>query len=265
MAQESGELQAGRLKGFESVGGQGAAEALREIRMISTLAGLATLPASLAPRREGGVSGRADAIALPSAEQTRKTIQDQRKALAQQKVSALLERLKALKLMMKMDSRTALKMSTEMARELRSAVKAYREAGGRDVPMSEMAMIRKQARDARDAQDASTEAAAAAGADAELKRANEAYGAAMQREVDRLGEVEAAAMTDEGFFRMVKGIVGALKEAREKIRADAPFRLSKPDKEDWKASDEAMKELEREIDEAGWPSPGSATGVEIKA
>ena len=223
--------------------------------MISTLAGPAT-PVSLraaAGRDPSDPAARSGKTV--SSDETRAADRSRRKALAQQRLNAVMERMNALKLMIKLDARAALKMTAVLAKELQAAVKAYREAGGRNVSTGDLALIRQQAQEARKAQEASAEAASAAGADLEVKQANEAYGATAARDIERLTDAEATAMADYGFFERARMIVGGLKDARDKIRAEAPFQKNRPDEDDWKESDEALKTLERDIDGA---SAGSA-------
>lgn len=228
--------------------------------MISTLAGPA-IPVILRAAAGRDPSDSAAVFGMTvSSDETRAADRSQRKALAQQRLNAVMERMNALKLMIKLDARAALKMTAVLAKELQAAVKAYREAGGRNVSTGDLALIRQQAQNARETQEASAEAASAAGPDLEVKQANEAYGAAAARDIERLTDAEATAMADYGFFERVRTVVGGLKEARDKIRAEAPFQKNRPEKDDWKESDEALKALEREIDGAAAGPAGHSGG-----
>jgi hypothetical protein len=152
-----------------------------------------------------------------------------------------------------------------------------------------MAMMRRDAKDAREAADAAlkglpAEPKAAAGeavevdaeaetatVDAEMKRARAAYAAAFEiadgrdETADRAEAVLGAAMVDRGFFEQVKMAVAELKEARDKIKANWAHPRS-PDKDDWKAADKEMAELEKAIDMAptGAPEPASS-GASVTA
>ncbi|MFN5615408.1 MAG: hypothetical protein ACK45V_06950, partial [Brevundimonas sp.] len=63
------------------------------------------------------------------------------------------ERRDALMLLVKIEPRAALRMTAELAKELKSAVRDYVEAGGKNVTDGEMAMLRRDAKDAREAAD----------------------------------------------------------------------------------------------------------------
>ena len=226
---------------------------------------------------------------LPSLSDMRDAQKSMKKEMAAKKVQAVRERMDALKLMVKIDPKAGLKMTAELAKELRSAVKDYVEAGGKNVTDGEMAMMRRDAKDAREAADAAlkglpAEPKAAAGeavevdaeaetatVDAEMKRARAAYAAAFEiadgrdETADRAEAVLGAAMVDRGFFEQVKMAVAELKEARDKIKANWAHPRS-PDKDDWKAADKEMAELEKAIDMAptGAPEPASS-GASVTA
>lgn len=227
---------------------------------------------------------KTSAVALPSLAGMRDGQKAQRKAMAAKKVQAVRERMDALKLMVKIDPRAALKMTAQLAKELKSAVKDYVDAGGKNVTDGDMAMIRRQALEARDAADVAAEGvpAEAGAADAETptvdaeavdagtKRAQAAYGAAAEfadgrdQRADRLGAVEGAAMADQDFFQQVRLALGDLKDAREKIKANWTH-PRQPDKDDWKAADRAMAELEKAIDFAPTGAPEPLAAVSTKA
>lgn len=222
---------------------------------------------------------------LPSTTQIRDQSRAQLKEMAGRKLQAVRDRMKALSLMVKIDPKSALKLAGDLAKELKAAVKAYVEAGGRNVSDGEMAMLRKRAADARDASNTAAEAvpnqpkteagdeAANVPVDAETRRAQQAYAAAVDvadskdAAADVLDGVEDVAIADQGFFQQVKELLGGLKKAREDIRAAAPYALSKPDEDDWKAADRAQAELEREIDFAptGAPEPPMAAPTSVHA
>lgn len=221
-------------------------------------------------------------VALPTLSEMRDAQKAQKKAMAAKKVQAVRERMDALKLMVRIDQKSALKMTAELAKELKSAVTDYVEAGGKNVTDGDMAMIRKQASEARDAAETAADGvpaapveaggAPAAAVDAEARRAQQAYAVAAEvaqgqdHRADRLEAVESAAVADRGFFDQVKLALGELKKAREDIKADWAH-TRKPGQKDWKASDQAMAELERAIDFAptGAPEPQSAAPTAASA
>ena len=217
---------------------------------------------------------------LPSLSEMRDAQKSMKKEMAAKKVQAVRERRDALMLMVRIDPKAALKMTAELAKELNSAVNDYVEAGGKNVTDGEMAMMRRDAKDAREAADGALRGLPAepneadaevvdaeaeaetttATVDAEIKRAKAAYAAAFEiadgrdKTADRAGAVLGAAMVDQGFFQQVKMALGELKEAREKIKADWANPKS-PDKDDWKAADKDMAELETTIDFAPTGAP----------
>ena len=201
-----------------------------------------------------------------------------KKEMAARKVQAVRERRDALMLIVKIDPRAALKMTIEMAKELKAAVKDFVDAGGRNVTDGEMAMMNREAKDARDAADLAVDGLPAepgdgpveeagvevpvgtANIDAEVRRAHTAYEAAFgmadakDETADRAEAIVGAANADRGFFIQVKMAMGELKEARDKIKADWA-NLKSPNKDDWKIADKAMAELERQIDTAPTGAP----------
>jgi hypothetical protein len=216
-------------------------------------------------------------IGLPSLSEMRDSQKAMKKEMAAKKVQAVRERRDALMLMVKIDPRAALKMTVEMAKELKEAVEDFVEAGGKNPTDGEMAMMRRDSKDAREAADGALEAvpseptdvddaeieaptAEKAKVDAEVKRAQAAYAAAFaaadtrDEKADRAEAVENAANADKGFFLQVKLALGELKEARDKIKADWANRKS-PDKDEWKIADKAMAELEKAIDFAPTGAP----------
>lgn len=248
---------------------------------------LSALAATARAARDGHTEaqGKAARTPLPTTSDIRDQTRAQQKDMAGRKLQAVRDRMKALSLIVKIDPKSALKLAGDLAKELKAAVKAYVEAGGRNVTDGEMAMIRRRAADARDA---STEAAGAVPAepkdaeaaeaveapiDADTRRAQQAYSTAIEvadsrdATADSLEGVEAVAGADRGFFEQVKDVLKGLKKARDDIRAAAPFSLRKPDDKDWDVADKAYAELEREIDFAptGAPEPPSAAPVSIKA
>lgn len=228
---------------------------------------------------------------LPSLSKMRDAQKSMKKEMAARKVQAVRERRDALMLMVRIDPKAALKMTVEMAKELKAAVEDYVDAGGKNVTDGEMAMMRRDAKDARESadgalerlptepKDAEVEAVEAeakieaetARVDAEMKRAQAAYVAAFgiadarDEKADRAEAVVSAALSDQGFFMQVKLAMGELKEAGDKIKADWA-NLKSPDKDDWKVADKAMAELERAIDVAptGTPELGSSV-ASVKA
>ena len=220
---------------------------------------------------------------LPSLTEMRDSARAMKKEMAAKKVQAVRERRDALMLMVKIDPKAALKMTVEMAKELKEAVEDYVDAGGKNVTDGEMAMMRRDAKDAREVADEAVdglpaepkadEVAAAENVkiDAEMKRARAAYAAAFgiadarDEKADRADAVFGAAMADQGFFMQVKLAMGELKDARDKIKADWA-NLKSPDKDDWKIADKAMAELEKAIDMAPTGAPELASsGASVKA
>lgn len=216
------------------------------------------LPAVAAsrPRAESRSETRESAAAvLPSVQDTRRAARDQKKAMAYQQMQAVWQRMQTLGMMLKLDGRAALKMAAGLARELKAAVDAYKDAGGRNVSQGDLAMIRREAEQARDAQAKQTEAAPAVPAASEAERAGrQAYAAAASAMIDdrlsTLAARETDMVADKGFFDQVKIIVGDLRKAREKLRGEAHLSLNPPSDDEWKDADKAQQELERAVDGA---------------
>lgn len=235
------------------------------------------------PRLPAAAKDTSPGFGLPSLSEMRDGAKAMRKELAAKRVQAVRERRDALMLMVRIDPKAALKMTVELARELKAAVEDFVDAGGKNPTMGEMKMMRRDAQDARDAADAAVEGlpieadadiedagikakteAEKAKIDAEMKRAHAAYEAAYatafgivddnDAKADRLDAVFNAALSDSGFFEQVKLAMGELKEAREKVKADWAH-LKAPDKDDWKVADKAMAELEKTIDMAPTGAP----------
>ena len=226
-------------------------------------------PAWRTPRQDPRkpAEDRSPGFGLPSLSEMRDSQKAVRKELAARKVQAVRERRDALMLMVKIDPKAALKMTVEMAKELKEAVKDFVDAGGKNPTMGEMKMMSRDAREAREAADAAVEGLPAedvAVEDAEMKRAHAAYetvyatafGVADDKDAkaDRLEAVLGAAMKDAGFFEQVKLAMGELKDARDKIKADRA-NLKAPNKDEWKIADKAMAALEKEIDLAPTGAP----------
>lgn len=233
-------------------------------------------------------------VALPSLAEMRDAQKAQKKEMAARKVQSIRERMDALKLMVKLDPKAALKMTAGFAKELRAAVKDYVEAGGKNPTNGEMKMAMKQASEARDAADAAADGlpaepgttevetvdagtldsgaldSGASAIDAETKRAQAAYataaGIAEDKDgfADRMEAVLGLAFADQGFFEQVKIALGDIKAAREKIKADWTH-PRKPDEDDWKVADKELAELEREIDLAPTGMPAAPAEVSVKA
>lgn len=239
----------------------------RGIRMISAItaanaaAASINLPRPTGDGRRAAATGPVPALTLGDPRQAALAL---RKEMASRRMQGVTERMRTLSLMIKADPRSALKLAAELARELKAAVKAYQDAGGRKVSSGDMALIRRQIADARDAQSAAAvkpaDAAPPAGeaapnAEAEVRRAQQAYAAAASaefqgRSIDRLTEMEAVAVADHGFFDQVKSLVKGLRKARDDIRFESRSALRPPGDEDWKEADKAQVELERQIDTA---------------
>ncbi len=238
--------------------------------MISPLTAAKAAPIllRLTQPEKPGARGTHPSPLLASVGEASRMAQDVRKEMASRRVEALKERLKALGLMMKIDPRSALKMAAELARELKSAVKAYVDAGGRNVGGGDLAMIRSRLSDAEDTRDTSAGATgqtASAIGDPEMKRAQKAYATAniatQNQLIDELTEIETVAFGDKGFFDEVKRLIAGLREAHDKIRAAVPFALRKPTDEDWEEADKAQVDLERQI--AGAPTTPAGVGGRV--
>lgn len=226
------------------------------------------------------VRDEASGAALPSLTRMRDSQRSQAKDMAARKVQAIRERMNALKLMVKLDPKAALKMTAGFAKELRAAVKEFVDAGGRNPTAGEMKMAMRDAELARDAADRAegdvpAEPAAAESEvpiDAEMKRAQAAYAAATgiaehtDRAADRLEAKIGLGLADMGFFEQVRQALGDIKSAREKIKADWTHPKA-PSRDDWKVADRELAELEREIDLAptGLPEPPGGTPVSVSA
>ena len=108
--------------------------------------------------------------------------------MASRKLQAVRDQMKALSLMVKIDPKSALRLSSDLAKALKAAVKDYVEAGGRNVSDGEMAMLRRRASEARDAASmaeqvtppdpAAGEALPETTVDADARRGQAAYAAA---------------------------------------------------------------------------------------
>lgn len=226
------------------------------------------------------VRDEASGAVLPSLTRMRDSQRSQARDMAARKVQAIRERMNALKLMVKIDPKAALKMTAGFAKELRAAVKEFVDAGGRNPTSGEMKMAMRDAEAARAAADRAEgdvpaePAAAEPGVpvDAETKRAQTAYATAAgiaddsDRTADRLEAKVGLGMADMGFFEQVRQALGDIKSAREKIKADWAHPRS-PSKDDWKAADKELTELEREIDLAptGLPEPPEGAPASVSA
>ncbi len=241
------------------------------------------------PGKSRPATEAAPGFGLPSLSDLRDAQRSMRKEMAAKKVQAVRERRDALMLLVKIDPKAALKMTAALAKELRSAVEDYVDAGGRNITDGEMALIRRDAMDSREAADAALNGlpaepkepdleageaqagTAPAVVDAELKRAQLAYAAAFSvadardERADRAEAVLGAATADRGFFQLVKQALAELKEAREKIKANWAHPKA-PGRDDWKDADQEMATLEKAIDTAptGVPEPAS-TGASVQA
>ena len=232
----------------------------------------ASLPAWRTPLKDPrapAAEDRSPGFGLPSLAEMRDAQKAMKREMAARKVQAVRERRDALMLIVKIDPRAALKMTVEMAKELKAAVKDFVDAGGRNPTDGELAMMRRDADGAREAAEEAvdglstepgTEAVEGMTIDTETKGAQAAYATAFgiadakDETADRADVVLGAALNDRGFFEQVKLALGELKEARDKIKADWANPRS-PDKDDWKVADRAMADLERQIDLAPTGAP----------
>jgi hypothetical protein len=236
--------------------------------MISAITAAKTAPTLIGLLRPPSGGGRADVskTARPApllSADPQQAAKATRKEMASRRLQSVTERMRSLSLLIKVDPRAALKMAAELACELRSAVKAYQDAGGRNVSSGDMALLRRQMADARQAQSAAAEAAPAEAAlpvdpdavpnpDVDARRAQQAYADAARagegaRTLDRLDEMEAEAAGDYGFFEQVRNLVKGLRKARDDIRAASLSALRPPGEDDWKDADKAQGELERQV------------------
>jgi hypothetical protein len=208
---------------------------------------------ALRPARTGTVEFPASSTSAKAADPADKPFEmkagsgkEQARELAYKRLERVKARMDALKLMAKIDPKTALKLAAELAREMKGAVKAYAEAGGRNVSTGDLALIRKQAADALEARDAA--------ADADVDTT------ALDAQIKALNAREADAIADHGFFEEVKRIVAGLKKARQDIRGEAVTALNPPTGDDWMAADRDQADLEREIDRA---ASGPAVSIRV--
>lgn len=248
----------------------------RGIRMISVITAANAAPTLIKLSRPPAGTGRDDVSKIAASftfGDPREAARAMRKEMASRRMQGVTERMRTLSLMIKADPRSALKLAAELARELKAAVKAYQDAGGRNVSSGDMALIRRQITDAREGSSSSAEAQAAEASppvdhgtlsnpDAEAHRAQQAYAAAASaefqgRSIDRLTEMEAVAGADLGFFDQVKSLVRGLRKAREDIRFESHSAVRPPSDDDWKEADKAQADLERQIDNA-------PTGISIR-
>lgn len=233
--------------------------------------------------RSPAADEKSPGFGLPSLSEMRDSARSMRKEMAAKRVQAVRERRDALMLIVKIDPKAALKMTVEMAKELKAAVDDFVDAGGKNPTMGEMKMMQRDAQEAREAADTAVEGLPVeaegdvepagdevrtdnetARIDAEMKRAHAAYEAAYatafgiaddrDAKADRLEAVMGAAMSDAGFFEQVKIAMGEIKDARDKIKADWA-NLKSPNKDDWKVADKATAELEKAIDMAPTGAP----------
>jgi len=218
-----------------------------------TTAASAAPPIIAASRPRAEAREPASAV-LPSIQDTRRAVREQKKAMAYQQMQAVWQRMQTLGMMLKLDGRAALKMAAGLARELKAAVEAYKDAGGRNVSQGDLAMIRREAEQARDAQAKQAETAAAPAASEAERAGRQAYGAAAsalaEDRLSALAAKETDMVADKGFFDQVKIMVGDLRKAREKVRGEAHLNLNPPSDDEWKDSDKAQQELERAVDGA---------------
>ena len=241
------------------------------------------------PGKAASAGEASPGFGLPSLSDLRDAQRSMRKEMAARKVQAVRERRDALMLLVKIDPKAALKMTAALAKELRSAVADYVDAGGKNVTDGEMALMRRDAKEAREAADAALSGLPAelgeagieggereagttpAVVDAEMKRAQLAYAAAFgvaharDERADRAEAVLGGATADRGFFQLVKQALAELKEAREKIKANWAHPKA-PGRDDWKEADKEMAELEKAVDMAPTGTPELAsTGASIQA
>lgn len=172
---------------------------------------------------------------------------EMRRSDARRRIGELIERLKLLKLMIEIDPQAAMRLSTQIAKELKAALKDYRNAGGfgPDGGVTASAQLGLAAAQA-------TQGSAPAAV--ESPEAARAYERAEGLATDPVREREQAAFEaefteKEATLRDVRGIVGALKEARQKIALQFMKPLNRPTQADAEAWDEAMKAVESEADD----------------
>lgn len=207
------------------------------IRMISIIrppnAGPTPLSRSVAapgPQRE--TTAAAPLITVPS-------VKERAREMASRRLEFVRAKVEALKLMVKIDPRSALKLAGEIARELKAATKAFRESGGRDVSDADMALMKHRVEGVEAARDT----ASGAGADDQVRRADD--------ELDRLAGMQAEMTGDKGVFDEIRRFLATLKKARDDIRGEATTSFRAPSEADWRAFDRDQAELERELARAG--------------
>lgn len=163
------------------------------------------------------------------------------KAQARARVQAIVERLKILKKLFGADPRAMAHALTQIFKELKSALKAYRDAAGQELSMSGLAVgATLGAAPAESGADAAADAAG--GADPAAKDGASLY-EAVAGEVDkRIGE------DGLDFIKQVRGLSNDLAKLLETARTQARGR-AKDDKTDneIKGADEALSDLRDDL------------------
>lgn len=175
------------------------------------------------------------------------------KQQAKAKLQQIGERLKILRKLFAGNPKEMAKALAQVFKELKAAVKAYKDAGGREMGLSnDLAASAMQTKDPEEPAGQDAEASASGDADAvqsEDKTADEApegatvtpqqgsalYAAVATEVRERVGE------DGLDFAKMVRGMANKISELLETARTQA--RARKPDKDTDKAFEDADKEL----------------------
>lgn len=100
------------------------------------------------PRSPASPQDKSPGFGLPSLSEMRDSQKAMRKELAAKKVEAVIQRRDALMLMVNIDPKAALKMTMDLAKALKEAVKDFVDAGGKNPTRGELMMMRRDANDA---------------------------------------------------------------------------------------------------------------------
>ena len=194
------------------------------------------------------------AVQLPKPKTARALL----KELAARKLQDLVERTRQLKLLIKVDKKLGLQAATQIAKELKDVVKAYRDAMGDRGVGSPLSLYDAEARQAdayaRRAEEAARTEAAQAEAEAQVQTEDAGREAqAFETTADETATAEANALPDDdseagedrSFAQQVKMVITGLKDARDKVREGAMDGGRMPNEDDWKAFSKALGDLER--------------------
>lgn len=237
--------------------------------MISTLIAprvvqtpLSGLIAARPQKPEPGVAAYAKAVggreaeAAPKIKLEIKSANAMQREMASKEIYGMIERIRALKLLIKVDARAGLVEITQIAKDLRKALKTYRDASDPMAAAGARAELAAAERQARTAEAKQTEAAATQEADAADKAATaeaeavvaEVEPEAVAEEAPQMPQGRSDAMADRSLMRDVRGMIHALREFMDKVRArENEPGGQKPDEDDWKEARKAMGELQADF------------------